>query len=72
MRKQGVCSKGIHIGDDVWIGANISVVDGVTVGRGAVIGAGSVVKKNIPEYAVAIGNPARVVKMRRAAGGQEQ
>lgn len=55
---------GIEIGSDVWIGANAVVTDGVKVGSHAVIGAGSVVTRDIPEYAVAVGNPARVVKTR--------
>ncbi|WP_321391936.1 DapH/DapD/GlmU-related protein [uncultured Desulfuromusa sp.] len=54
----------VFIGDDVWIGAHASVMKGVTIGKGAVIGAGSVVTKDIPEYAIAVGNPARVVKYR--------
>jgi acetyltransferase-like isoleucine patch superfamily enzyme len=55
---------GIVIGDDVWIGVGAIVLDGVLLGRGSVVGAGSVVTKNIPDYSVAVGNPARVVKMR--------
>lgn len=52
------------IGNDVWIGANCTILGGVTIGDGAVIGAGSVVTKDIPPYAIAIGNPARVLKHR--------
>lgn len=55
---------GITLGDDVWIGANSVVLPGVTIGTGAVIGAGSVVTKDIPEYAIAVGNPAKVIKYR--------
>lgn len=57
-------TRGIRIGSDVWIGANAVITDGVTVGSHAVIGAGSVVTRDIPDYAVAVGNPARVVKTR--------
>lgn len=53
------------IGNDVWIGANCSILGGVTIGDGAVIGAGSVVTENIPEYAIAVGNPAKVKKYRQ-------
>lgn len=60
--KQKVSCKQITIADDVWIGANSVIVAGVTIGRHSVIGAGSVVTKNIPDYSVAVGNPARVVK----------
>lgn len=60
-----VQGKGVGIEEWVWIGAKVTIVPGVTIGRGAVIGAGSVVTKNIPAYAVAVGNPARVIKYRR-------
>ena len=54
----------IIIGSDVWIGCNATILGGVKIGNGAVIGANSVVAKDIPPYAVAVGNPARVVKYR--------
>lgn len=53
-----------NIGNDVWIGGNVVTVNGVCIGDGAIIGAGSVVTKDIPAYAIAVGNPARVVKYR--------
>lgn len=53
-----------NIGSDVWIGANCTILGGVTIGDGAVIGAGSVVTKDIPSYAIAVGNPAKVIKYR--------
>jgi acetyltransferase-like isoleucine patch superfamily enzyme len=52
------------IGRDCWIGANAVVLGGVTVGDGCVVGAGSVVSKNLPAYSVAVGVPAKVVRMR--------
>lgn len=52
------------IGDDVWIGANCTILGGVTIGNGAVIGAGAVVTKDIPPYTIAVGNPAKVIKER--------
>ncbi|MDB0601493.1 acyltransferase [Tenacibaculum maritimum] len=55
----------IVIKDDVWIGANAIILKGITIGKGAVIGAGSVVTKDVPDYAVAVGNPAKVVKYRK-------
>lgn len=64
MKTQGHIKQDIVIGDDVWIAANVTVLKGVNIGDGAVIGAGSVVTKDIPSYAVAVGNPARVVKFR--------
>jgi virginiamycin A acetyltransferase len=54
----------IRIENDVWIGANVTILDNVTIGTGAVIGAGAVVASDIPPYAIAVGNPARVVKYR--------
>jgi maltose O-acetyltransferase len=54
----------IVIGNDVWIGANVTILKGVTIEDGAVIGAGSVVTKDIPKYAIAVGNPAKVIKYR--------
>lgn len=65
IHQQAVSSDGITIGEDVWIGANSSVVDGVTIGDHAVIGMGSVVTKDIPAYAIAVGNPARIIGDRR-------
>ncbi|MBB4041948.1 acetyltransferase-like isoleucine patch superfamily enzyme [Microvirga flocculans] len=53
-----------HVGHDVWIGSRAIVLPGVTIGTGAIIGAGAVVTKDVPAYAVAAGNPARVVKHR--------
>lgn len=52
----------IKIGKNVWIGSNSIVLPGVTIGNNTVIGAGSVVTKNIPENAIAVGNPAVVKK----------
>lgn len=54
----------INIEEDVWVGSNTVILSGVTVGRGAIIGAGSVVTKDIPKYAIACGNPAKIVKYR--------
>ena len=55
---------GIIIDDDAWLGFGVIVLDGVRIGRGAVIGAGAVVTRDIPDGAIAVGFPARVVKMR--------
>lgn len=52
------------IGNDVWIGQNVTFLPGVHVGDGAIIGANSVVAKDIPAYSIAVGNPCRVVKTR--------
>lgn len=60
--KGSVLTKPIVIKDYAWISYNVSVLKGVTIGEGAIIGAGSVVTHDIPDYCVAIGNPAVVVK----------
>lgn len=52
------------IGNGVWIGDSVIVLPNVTIGDGAVIGAGSIVTKDIPPFAIAVGNPARVIKYR--------
>ena len=52
----------VHIGENVWIGANAVVLPGVTIGDNSVIGAGSVVTKDIPANVVAVGNPCRVLR----------
>jgi len=54
----------VRIGNDVWIAHGATILSGVTVGDGAVIGAHSVVTKDVPPYAVACGNPVRIVKFR--------
>ena len=52
------------VGNDVWIGQNVTVMPGVHIGDGAIIGTNSVVAKDIPPYAVAAGNPCRVIRKR--------
>jgi len=54
----------VFIDDDVWIGAKAIILKNVTIGKGAVVGAGAVVTKNVPPYAIVVGNPAKIVKMR--------
>lgn len=54
----------IVIEDDVWVGANTIILPGVKIGKGSVIGAGSVVTKDIPEFSIAVGSPAKVIKKR--------
>ncbi len=62
---QGRSSKGIMIEENVWLGAAVSVLDGVTVGRDSIIGAHAVVNKNVPEFAIAAGVPAKFMWDRR-------
>ena len=54
--------KPITIGDDCWIGGDVTVLPGVHIGRGSTIGAGSVVTKDVPAFQVAAGNPARLIR----------
>jgi maltose O-acetyltransferase len=65
MWKQGhLAAKPVIIGDDVWIGTRAIILPGVHIGSGSIIGAGAVVTKNVPDYAIVGGNPAKVVKYR--------
>ncbi len=64
IKEQGIHSKGIKIEDNVWLGANVVVLDGVNIGKGSVIGASSVVTKNIPPNCIAVGNPCKIIKVR--------
>jgi maltose O-acetyltransferase len=54
----------IHIGDDVWIGARVIILPGVNIGSHCIIGAGSVVTKDVPDYAIVGGVPAKIIRMR--------
>lgn len=64
IQDQGVTMKGIRIGEDVWLGTGVTVLDGVEIGDGCVIGAGSVVTKSIPAGSIACGVPAKVIGRR--------
>jgi len=54
----------VVISDDVWIAARAIILPGVHIGKGAIVAAGAVVSKDVPEYAIVAGNPARVIKHR--------
>lgn len=58
------CDQDVIIEEDVWCGANVTILKGVTIGRGCIIAAGALVIKDIPPYSIAGGVPARVIKQR--------
>jgi acetyltransferase-like isoleucine patch superfamily enzyme len=64
IREQGLRGGPITVGNDVWIGRGVMITGGVTIGRGCVIGANSVVTKDLPDWSIAVGAPARVIKSR--------
>lgn len=64
MRTQGHTAGTIIIEDDVWLGANVTVVGGVRIGRGAVVAAGAVVTEDVPPNAIVGGVPARLIRLR--------
>ena len=59
---QGLSSKGIKIGDNVWIGSGVIILDGVKIGSSTVIGAGSVVTKSFNNNLLIAGNPAKIIR----------
>jgi acetyltransferase-like isoleucine patch superfamily enzyme len=65
IRTQPVRSRGIVIGRDVWIGANVGITDGVRIGDHAVVGMGAIVTRDVPEWAIVGGVPAKVIGDRR-------
>ncbi len=61
-----------RVGNDVWLGYGATVMPGVRIGHGAIVGAMSVVTRDVPDYAIVGGNPARVIRMRFAEAEIEQ
>lgn len=58
----GCYGKPIHIGNNVWLGGDVKVLQGVTIGDNTIIGAGSIVTKDIPDNVIAVGNPCKVIR----------
>ena len=65
IKEQGVSSKGVTIGNDVWIGACVTILDGVTIGDHAIIAAGAVVTKDVQSFSIVGGVPARPIRSRK-------
>lgn len=65
MRQQGMRVAEVVVGNDVWIGMRVVIMPGVRVGDGAVVGAGAVVTKDVPDFAIVGGVPAKIIKYRR-------
>ena len=64
IKDQGIVKTPVRIGPDCWLGAKVSVLRGTTIGRGCVLGAHAVVRGNFPDYSIAVGIPARVLRNR--------
>ena len=62
---QGAECLGIEIGDNVWLGSGVKVLDGCKIGKDSVIGTNSFVNSDIPEFAIAAGSPTQIVKKRK-------
>jgi len=65
INQQGETKKGISIADNVWIGAGCRILDGVKIGTGAIVASGAVVNKDVPDYAIVGGVPAKLIRMRK-------
>ncbi|MBC8053460.1 MAG: acyltransferase [Sphingobacteriaceae bacterium] len=62
---QGFSGSPIKIGDDVWLGRGVMIASGVTIGKGCVVGANAVVTKDLPDWSIAVGVPAKVIRSRK-------
>jgi acetyltransferase-like isoleucine patch superfamily enzyme len=67
IKDQGIVKSPVRIGPDTWIAAKVTILRGTRIGRGCVLGAHAVVKGDIPDYSIAVGSPAKVVKNRKLA-----
>lgn len=68
MTQQGSSARLLTIiGDDTWLGQNVIVMPGIRIGTGVIVGAGSVVTKDLPDWSIAVGAPARVIRHRKDA-----
>ncbi|MDA0250540.1 MAG: acetyltransferase [Actinomycetota bacterium] len=67
IKDQGIVKTPVRIGPDTWIATKVTILRGTTIGRGCVLGAHAVVKGDIPDFSIAVGSPAKVVKNRKLA-----
>lgn len=65
IKNQGEMKGKIEIKDDVWLGTNVIVLPNIKIGKGSIVGAGSIVTKDVPEFTIVAGNPARIIKYRQ-------
>lgn len=65
IRLQGATRKGVTIGEDCWIGSKVTILDGVNIGNHVIVAAGAVVNKDIPDYSIVGGVPAKIIKERK-------
>lgn len=70
--QQGISSLGVHIGNNVWIGANSTILDGAVLGDNTIVVANSLVNRRFPPNVIVQGNPAKVILRRSAAGAGDQ
>lgn len=63
IKDQGINVAKIHIEDQSWLGSNSTIISGVHIGKHSIIGAGSVVTKDVPDFSIVAGNPAKVIKL---------
>lgn len=64
--EQGRTAHGIRLGQNIWVGAGVNILDGTSIGEGAIVAAGAVVKDDVPDFAIVGGIPAKVIRDRRA------
>jgi acetyltransferase-like isoleucine patch superfamily enzyme len=67
IKDQGIVKSPVRIGPDTWLAAKVTVLRGTLVGRGCILGAHAVAKGEFPDYSIAVGAPARIVKNRKDA-----
>ena len=67
IKDQGIVKSPIRIGPDTWVGVKVTVLRGTTIGRGCVLGSHAVVRGDVPDFSIAVGAPAKVVKNRQLA-----